>query len=120
MRCVLALILALPLACVTDTEPVEQRPDARSEHKSVAAPPVEPEAPPAKPEELRVLKIIGHADTVTAAAFFASGTRLVTGSADASLRVWDASSGRELARFKSHTLPVVAVAATADGRLLAS
>lgn len=120
----LAMMLALPLACVTDTEPSASLPQDRGEHKStqstvnwsisgVAA-------PPAKPDELRLLKVIGHADSVTVASLFDAGSRLLTGSADTSLRLWDAGAGRELVRFKGHIQAVIAVAAAGDGKVFAS
>jgi WD40 repeat protein len=42
----------------------------------------------------------GHTSHVTQARFSADGAKIVTGSGDQSVRLWDAASGRELRRFE--------------------
>jgi WD40 repeat protein len=50
----------------------------------------------------RALAVLeGHEDQVWDAAFSPDGTRVVTRSADKSVRVWDAASGREIAHMPS-------------------
>ena len=44
-----------------------------------------------------------------------NGTRIVSGSEDKSVRVWDASTGAELMRFNGHTYTVNSVAFSTDG-----
>ena len=59
-------------------------------------------------------KLTGHSDTLTSAAFFADGRRVVTASADHTARVWDAETGRELLSLP-HAGPVSHVAVAPDG-----
>src|SRR5688572_13286349 len=62
---------------------------------------------------------------VTAAAFSADGGRLVSGSSDGFVRVWDVAGRRELARWRAFDTPtrdrlaVWAVAISPDGRYVA-
>jgi WD40 repeat protein len=62
----------------------------------------------------------GHSDVVTDLALTADGTTLVTGSADRTVRVWEAGTGKQLRLFQGHTAGVTAVAVRADGRQAAS
>jgi WD40 repeat protein/serine/threonine protein kinase len=50
----------------------------------------------------------GHAGQVWYAPFSPDGTRVVTGGQDASVRVWDAATGRELHALRGHAPPVMA------------
>jgi hypothetical protein len=59
--------------------------------------------------------LAGHEKSVTSAAFSADGARVVTASADTTARVWDAASGREIARLAGHTSTVWTAAFSADG-----
>jgi serine/threonine protein kinase len=61
----------------------------------------------------------GHSHNVNAVCFLAGG-RILSASHDATLRVWDAETGRELAVWGAHAGPVWGVAASADGRLALS
>jgi WD40 repeat protein len=63
---------------------------------------------------------VGHADRVTSVAVTPSGTRVVSGSDDRTLRVWDLASGLELAMLTGHRDMVLAVAVTPDGTRLVS
>lgn len=49
------------------------------------------------------LTLTGHADWVNAITFSPDGRRLVTGSNDATAKVWDAATGDELFTFTGHT-----------------
>jgi WD40 repeat protein len=42
------------------------------------------------------LRLRGHADLVRSVAYSKDGSRLVTASADKSVRIWDAATGKEL------------------------
>jgi len=57
----------------------------------------------------------GHEDSVNSVVFSPDGTRLASGSADNTLRVWDAQSGRELTAVRGHEKPVTYVAYSHDG-----
>ena len=68
--------------------------------------------------ELAVLK--GHEYDVLNASFSPDGTRIVTGSADSSVRVWDAASFGEIATLKGHNYDVVYAAFSPDGQRILS
>lgn len=52
------------------------------------------------------------------AAWASDPLRIVTASADQSARLWNATTGEELARFTQHTGPLYCLAVSADGRTL--
>jgi len=62
----------------------------------------------------------GHGTYVNHAAYSADGRLIATGSADASVRVWDAETGREMARLRGLQESVERVAFSPDGKLLAA
>ena len=57
-----------------------------------------------------------HSDAVTAVAFSPDSKRLLTGSADKTVRVWEAETGKVLLTLKNHTKPVSALAFSSDGK----
>ncbi len=67
---------------------------------------------------IRVLR--QHTDTVQAVAWSPDGLRLVTGSDDRTVRVFDAEYGTELLALRGHEDPVWGVAWSPDGRRIAS
>jgi len=73
-------------------------------------------------DDLGVLTRLGcHAGPVDAVAVTPDAKLAVSGSKDASLRVWDLSSGRERRRLAAPDLgPVLSVAVSADGKRAAS
>jgi WD40 repeat protein len=77
-----------------------------------------PPAPPPRPLRLRLLQ--GHAGAVTAVAATPDGRRIVSGSEDGLLRVWDAPSGAGLATLGDRSQAVTAVALSHDGRIALS
>ncbi len=62
----------------------------------------------------------GHEGPVSALALSNDGRRVVSGSWDTTLRVWDAKSGLALATCAGHTGYVIGTACSPDGRRLAS
>jgi len=66
------------------------------------------------------LTLTGHANRVTSVAFGPEGWRIVSGSGDTTVKVWDAVGSRELRTFRGHTDCVNSVAFSPDGRRIAS
>ena len=66
------------------------------------------------------LRLRGSGKGILDAVWAEEGTRVVTGSTDKLVRVFDAETGEELRVLEAHRFSVTAVAASADGRLLAS
>ncbi|KAG2487144.1 hypothetical protein HYH03_014257 [Edaphochlamys debaryana] len=62
----------------------------------------------------------GHAKEVTAAQFSPEGDLLATGSADASIRLWEAGSGKLAGTLEGHTDTVTRLAFNFSGKMLAS
>jgi tRNA A-37 threonylcarbamoyl transferase component Bud32 len=62
----------------------------------------------------------GHESTVWSVAFAPDGQTLATGSDDTSVRLWDATTGREKAMLSGNRSAVFAVAFTHSGKLLIS
>jgi WD40 repeat protein len=69
-------------------------------------------------ENARSIRV--HRGPVTVIAFDPAGRRLLTGSADGSAAVWDATTGSRLAVLTNHTNEVVAARFTPDGQMLAT
>lgn len=110
MRILLLFAAAVLQACVTGGGVVQEVTPAQP----AALPLVE--APTEDPFTL----LKGHWDRVTVARFSSDGKKLVTGSADMTVRLWDLERGYELMRFVGHTQPVTSVAVSRDGRMVAS
>src|SRR3954449_9473355 len=76
-----------------------------------------PELPPGV-KLLRTLE--GHQDTVTSVAFDPQGETLASGSADNTVKLWDARSGKLLLTLEGHKDLVWSVAFDPQGETLAS
>ncbi|MFH1738775.1 MAG: GTP-binding protein [bacterium] len=75
-----------------------------------------------KPEKngAELATLAGHTDWVRACAVTPDGRRVVSGSDDQTLKVWDLETGREVATLAGHTGYVWACAVTPDGRRVVS
>ena len=62
----------------------------------------------------------GHKRFVKSVAFSPDGKRIVSGSWDVTLKVWDASTGRQLRTLKGHAAIVTSVAFSPDGKRIVS
>jgi WD40 repeat protein len=62
----------------------------------------------------------GHTDQVTSVAISGDGKRIVSGSADQTVKVWDPHTGEVIHTLKGHTNMVWSVAISADGERIAS
>jgi WD40 repeat protein len=67
-----------------------------------------------------LLTLRGHFGDVASVAFSPDGTRVVSGSADATVAVWDARTGKELLSLRGQAEEVTAVAFAPDGKRVAS
>src|SRR5262249_29413183 len=66
------------------------------------------------------LVLRGHTDAVWCVCVSADGKRVLTGSADKSLRLWDADTGKQLRVFAGHTARIIGAAISPDGRSVLS
>ena len=66
------------------------------------------------------IELLGHTHHVISAAFSPDGTRIVSGSVDKSVRVWDASTGAQPKALNGHTDYVRSVAFSPDGTRIVS
>lgn len=70
---------------------------------------------PAAEPKLELVLQTGHTDRVTLVALSGDGTRVLTGSIDKTVTLWDAKTGEKLHTFAGHTDWVTSVALSGDG-----
>lgn len=69
---------------------------------------------------MKVLTLEGHKDEVTRAIFSPDDRLIATASYDGSSIIWDASSGRLIARLSASSAPIADISFSQDGSLLAA
>src|ERR1700730_6543750 len=62
----------------------------------------------------------GHSHGVTSVSFSPDGTRIVSGSHDSTVRVWDAVTGAHLQTLEGHSLSVTSASFSPDGTRIVS
>jgi WD40 repeat protein len=62
----------------------------------------------------------GHSDIVNSVSFSPDGKRIVSGSDDDTLKVWDAQTGQQTLTLKGHSDSVMSVSFIPDGKRIAS
>lgn len=67
-----------------------------------------------------VMPLKGHSDRVEACAYSPDSSRIVSASADNTLKIWDAETGKEIATLKGHGSTVNACTYSPDGRRIIS
>ncbi len=68
----------------------------------------------------KTLTLKGHSGPVNSASFSPDGKRIVSGSEDKTLKVWDAQTGRETLTLKGHSDAVTSVSFSPDGKRIVS
>jgi WD40 repeat protein len=69
-----------------------------------------------QPKKSKPLVLEGHTAAVTSVAFAPNGQRVVTGSADSTAKVWDASTGNEILTLAGHSEEVTTVSFSPAGK----
>ncbi|KAJ5253778.1 WD40 repeat-like protein [Penicillium chrysogenum] len=80
--------------------------------------PVLPQAQKSWSAQLQTLE--GHSNSVLSVAFSPDGQRIVSGSYDNTIKLWDAQTGSELRTLEGHSFSVFSVAFSPDGQSIVS
>lgn len=70
--------------------------------------------------EAEPVTLRGHGDRLSAVVFRPDGKRVVSAGWDKTLKIWDATTGKEERTLTGHTDAVLGVAFSSDGRRIAS
>ena len=70
--------------------------------------------------DLSRMTLLGHGDWISSIAFSPDGKRIVSGSGDKTIKVWDAATGDELMTLRGHKEYVKSVAFGPDGKRIVS
>ena len=68
----------------------------------------------------KAMSLKGHTSSVRSVAYSPDGKRIVSGSYDKTVKVWDAATGQDLLSLKGHTGGVSSVAYSPDGKRIVS
>ncbi len=71
-------------------------------------------------ERMGPISLVGHSAAVSSACFSPDGQRIVSGSDDKTVRIWDARAGEEVRSLKGHADRVSSVSFSPDGKRVAS
>src|SRR5262245_15881730 len=69
---------------------------------------------------LEIVPTVGHAGWINSVAFSPDGARILSGSADRKIKLWDAASGALIRTFVGHSDEVNSVAFSPDGARILS
>ncbi len=72
------------------------------------------------PELEQVKKLEGHEDSVNSIKYFSTGRKLISGSSDRTVRIWDIRRGKQLKKLEGHGDYVMSVDITKDNIFIAS
>ena len=72
------------------------------------------------PELEQVKKLEGHEDSVNSIKYFSNGRKLVSGSSDRTVRIWDVRKGKQVKKLEGHGDYVMSVDITKDNKFIAS
>jgi WD40 repeat protein len=64
----------------------------------------------------QAVKLVGHTGKIMSAVFSPDGKRILSGSSDNSVRIWDAKTGEQLVQINGHTNRVNSVSYSPDGK----
>ena len=76
--------------------------------------------PSGESEQAKELTLKGHSGWVNSVSFSPDGKRIVSGSVDKTLKVWDAETGQEVLTLNGHTQTVTSVSFSPNGRRIVS
>jgi len=90
-------------------------PDAKGDVDSVKS-----DAGLGKRDASKAVTLEGHLNFVNSVAFSPASKRIVSGSSDETLKLWDAKTGKEIQTLKGHSNWVMSVAYSPDGKRIVS
>ncbi|MBD2168091.1 PQQ-binding-like beta-propeller repeat protein [Calothrix membranacea FACHB-236] len=93
----------------------------RQIQQQTTTPWLRPVTPSLTPPGGRLIRTLtGHSSFVNAIALTPDGQRVISGSSDNSLKVWNLQTGEELFTLKGHRKPISAIAVTPNGKQVIS